>query len=240
MPNMNGYELQKHINEAFRLPVICEFLFPVNIYLHYMTTVNLIDTTTNVHWTWAVISADNRAELEGIQNGAVYVMIKPISIDDLKYIWQFSVWWQKKINGTTPSFREINNQSEVYVNTVPSNGIFSGKKSLFIIDYNNITFNMNFNKIRWLLILTQKKLEKLCGQAASILDSWKRFSSLVITVSPIYHMPVTIAISSYMHIWHFKNTFMQELYQKTLCKSWTCLGLLGNKSPAICRFLNSD
>ena len=49
MPNMNGYELQKHINEAFRLPVICEFLFPVNIYLHYMTTVNLIDTTTNVH-----------------------------------------------------------------------------------------------------------------------------------------------------------------------------------------------
>ncbi|XP_063941852.1 two-component response regulator ORR25 isoform X2 [Daucus carota subsp. sativus] len=96
MPNMNGYELQKHINEAFRLPVI-------------------------------LISADNRAELEGIQNGAVYVMIKPISIDDLKYIWQFSVWWQKKINGTTPSFREINNQSEVYVNTVPSNGIFSEK-----------------------------------------------------------------------------------------------------------------
>ena len=49
MPNMNGYELQNHINEEFRLPVICEFLYPMNIYVHYITSVNLIDTTTIVH-----------------------------------------------------------------------------------------------------------------------------------------------------------------------------------------------
>ena len=43
MPNMNVYELQKYINEAFRLLVICEFLFPISKHIcHYMTVVNLI------------------------------------------------------------------------------------------------------------------------------------------------------------------------------------------------------
>ncbi|XP_063938410.1 zinc finger CCCH domain-containing protein 66 [Daucus carota subsp. sativus] len=96
MPNMNGYELQNHINEEFRLPVILMYA----------------DSTS--------------AELKEIQNGAVYVMLKPISIDEIKYIWQLSIWWQKKINGTAPSIREINNHSEENVNTLSSNGIYSG------------------------------------------------------------------------------------------------------------------
>ena len=51
----------------------------------------------------------------------------------------------KKINGITPSIREMNNHSKENVNTYFSNVIFSGKKSLFGVDSNNIKFNCNFN-----------------------------------------------------------------------------------------------
>ena len=44
-------------------------------------------------------------------------MIKPIMFDEIKYIWQFAIWWQMKINATTPSMRKINNHSEENVNT---------------------------------------------------------------------------------------------------------------------------
>ena len=112
---------------------------------------------------------------------------------------------------------------------------------MFSIDYIDIKFNINFNNnYNWLLILTKKKQEQLFGEVASILHWWKLFSSLGITVSSIYHMHVTIAIPSFMNMWHFKNTFLQKLYQRKLCKSWTCRGLVGNKSPATYTFLNID
>ena len=61
-------------------------------------------------------------------------MIKPIMFDEIKYIWQFAIWWQMKINATTPSMRKINNHSEENVNTLSSNGIFCGKK-LILVQY---------------------------------------------------------------------------------------------------------
>lgn len=42
-----------------------------------------------------MISADSGAEVTGIMKGAQSFLIKPIEANDLKQIWQYSLWWKK-------------------------------------------------------------------------------------------------------------------------------------------------
>ncbi|XP_059627568.1 putative two-component response regulator ARR21 [Cornus florida] len=62
MPDMNGFELQKQIDEEFNLPVV-------------------------------LMSADDKEGviLKGLENGAAFFLVKPISPDDLKNLWQYAV-----------------------------------------------------------------------------------------------------------------------------------------------------
>lgn len=74
--------------------------------------------------------------MEGLQNGAVYFMVKPVGIDDVKNIWQFSVWWKSKINNSTLP-REINSHSEedlVRETALSSDDIINGKKIMLVVD----------------------------------------------------------------------------------------------------------
>ncbi|KAF7149417.1 hypothetical protein RHSIM_Rhsim03G0177000 [Rhododendron simsii] len=62
MPDMNGFELQKKIDEEFNLPVV-------------------------------FMSADDQESviLRGLQSGAAFFLVKPISPNDLKNLWQYAV-----------------------------------------------------------------------------------------------------------------------------------------------------
>ncbi|CAA3024370.1 two-component response regulator-like APRR6 isoform X1 [Olea europaea subsp. europaea] len=61
MPDMNGFELQQTIAQEFKLPV-------------------------------GLMSADDNedAELKGMENGAAFFLMKPISPDNLRDLWQFA------------------------------------------------------------------------------------------------------------------------------------------------------
>ncbi|KZV58477.1 hypothetical protein F511_26521 [Dorcoceras hygrometricum] len=67
MPDMNGLELQKVIAQEFNLPVV-------------------------------LMSADNEegVVLKGLQNGAAFFILKPVSADDLRDLWQFASMNYKK------------------------------------------------------------------------------------------------------------------------------------------------
>ncbi|XP_058208286.1 two-component response regulator ARR12-like [Rhododendron vialii] len=62
MPDMNGFELQKKIDEEYNLPVV-------------------------------FMSADDQESviLRGLQSGAAFFLVKPISPNDLKNLWQYAV-----------------------------------------------------------------------------------------------------------------------------------------------------
>ncbi|XP_015878004.3 putative two-component response regulator ARR21 [Ziziphus jujuba] len=62
MPYMNGFELQKKVDEEFKLPVI-------------------------------MMSADDKESviLKGLKGGVAYFIVKPVSPDDLKNVWQYAV-----------------------------------------------------------------------------------------------------------------------------------------------------
>ncbi|KAK1352097.1 hypothetical protein POM88_053811 [Heracleum sosnowskyi] len=68
MPDLNGFELQRRIHEEFQLPVV-------------------------------LMSADKKANnlCEGSQSGASLFIVKPISTEDLKLIWEFGNQWKKKL-----------------------------------------------------------------------------------------------------------------------------------------------
>ncbi|XP_057476144.1 putative two-component response regulator ARR21 isoform X3 [Actinidia eriantha] len=80
MPDMNGFELQKQIAEEFKLPVV-------------------------------LMSADDKESviLKGLQNGAAFFIVKPISPNDLKNLWQYAVGKKKK---TKVVIEEIGNIQE--------------------------------------------------------------------------------------------------------------------------------
>ncbi|CAK9160988.1 unnamed protein product [Ilex paraguariensis] len=61
MPDMNGFELQQQIDEEFKLPVV-------------------------------LMSADDKegVMLKGLESGAAFFIVKPISPDDLRDIWQYA------------------------------------------------------------------------------------------------------------------------------------------------------
>ncbi|KAF5948954.1 hypothetical protein HYC85_014911 [Camellia sinensis] len=62
MPDMNGFELQKKIHEEFKLPVV-------------------------------FMSVDDKDGiiLKGLQSGGAFFILKPITPDDLKNLWQYTV-----------------------------------------------------------------------------------------------------------------------------------------------------
>ncbi|EEF51445.1 two-component system sensor histidine kinase/response regulator, putative [Ricinus communis] len=62
MPGMNGIQLQKQIDEEFKIPVV-------------------------------IMSSDGKrsAILESLESGAVYYMVKPVNLRDLKNVWQYAM-----------------------------------------------------------------------------------------------------------------------------------------------------
>ncbi|KAK1374483.1 Two-component response regulator ARR-B family [Heracleum sosnowskyi] len=83
MPDINGLELLKQIDQEFYLPVI------------------LISADR---------SAD--VMCMGMKNGAQFFLVKPTEANDLQNIWQFSVWWNANKNKSTPIVTEINESSQ--------------------------------------------------------------------------------------------------------------------------------
>ncbi|XP_008234473.1 PREDICTED: two-component response regulator ARR14-like [Prunus mume] len=75
MPQMNGFELQKHVHEEFKLPVI-------------------------------MMSADDKESviLKSLEGGVVYYIVKPVSKDDIKNVWQYAVAAKK---GKSVTIEEI-------------------------------------------------------------------------------------------------------------------------------------
>ncbi|KAK1364913.1 hypothetical protein POM88_040474 [Heracleum sosnowskyi] len=70
MPDTNGFQLVKQIDEEFNLPVI-------------------------------LMSADITEADTALENGAQRFFVKPIKADDVKEIWQYSLWWKTiKSNST--------------------------------------------------------------------------------------------------------------------------------------------
>ncbi|XP_042032530.1 two-component response regulator ORR24-like [Salvia splendens] len=67
MPDMNGFELQRAITQEFNLPVV-------------------------------LMSADDKEEvaLKGLESGAAFFIMKPITPDDLKDLWQFAAMKRKE------------------------------------------------------------------------------------------------------------------------------------------------
>ncbi|XP_048421839.1 two-component response regulator ARR11-like [Pyrus x bretschneideri] len=62
MPEMDGFELQKHVRDEFKLPVI-------------------------------MMSADDNESviLKSLEGGVAYYIVKPVSKDDIKNVWQYAV-----------------------------------------------------------------------------------------------------------------------------------------------------
>ncbi|XP_075077952.1 uncharacterized protein LOC107770247 isoform X2 [Nicotiana tabacum] len=67
MPDMNGFELQQVITNEFELPVV-------------------------------LMSADDKEGtiLKGLDGGAAFFLVKPISVDDLRDLWQYALLQKKK------------------------------------------------------------------------------------------------------------------------------------------------
>ncbi|XP_042970770.1 two-component response regulator ORR21-like isoform X2 [Carya illinoinensis] len=82
MPVMNGFELQKEVMEEFQLPVI-------------------------------IMSADDEESviLKSLENGAVFYMVKPISPNDLKNVWQYAVAGKKGRSAAIEEIRGIRGDS---------------------------------------------------------------------------------------------------------------------------------
>ncbi|KAF3433033.1 hypothetical protein FNV43_RR24135 [Rhamnella rubrinervis] len=87
MPYMNGFELQKKVDEEFKLPVI-------------------------------MMSADDKESviLKSLEGGVAYFMVKPVSPDDLKNVWQYAVAAKK---GKSVIIEEI---ESVHGDDQPSSG----------------------------------------------------------------------------------------------------------------------
>ncbi|KAF5480350.1 hypothetical protein F2P56_001109 [Juglans regia] len=82
MPVMNGFELQKEVEEEFQLPVI-------------------------------MMSADDEESviLKSLENGAAFYMVKPITPNDLKNVWQYAVAGKKGRSAAIEQIRGIRGDS---------------------------------------------------------------------------------------------------------------------------------
>ncbi|KAL9253638.1 Two-component response regulator ARR2-like protein [Drosera capensis] len=74
MPEMSGLELQKQVIEEFAMPVV-------------------------------LMSSDDRRDLmlKALENGAIFFILKPIQVDDLKNLWQLAITGRKKGKSTIVS-----------------------------------------------------------------------------------------------------------------------------------------
>ncbi|XP_074364301.1 two-component response regulator ORR25-like [Apium graveolens] len=88
MPGMDGFELQRWIHQDFQLPVLYSSLND----LHQQTNQTL-------EILLLVMSGDREASnlCEGSQSGASLFVVKPITTEDLKSIWDFVNQWKKNL-----------------------------------------------------------------------------------------------------------------------------------------------
>ncbi|XP_074362339.1 two-component response regulator ARR10-like [Apium graveolens] len=88
MPGMDGFELQRWIDQDFQLPVL-------------YSSVNDLHQQTNqtLEILLLVMSGDREASnlCEGSQSGASLFVVKPITTEDMKSIWDFVNQWKKNL-----------------------------------------------------------------------------------------------------------------------------------------------
>ncbi|XP_021730432.1 putative two-component response regulator ARR21 [Chenopodium quinoa] len=79
MPDMSGIELLKHVEEEYKLPLVCKYNTP-----------------------YFIMSADQNRDiiLQGLQGGALFYFVKPISPHNLSKIWQFAIPTKGIINSS--------------------------------------------------------------------------------------------------------------------------------------------
>ncbi|TMX00026.1 hypothetical protein EJD97_001498, partial [Solanum chilense] len=91
MPVMNGLQLQQQITNGFNIPV--------------------------------VLISDDKSEcgiIQGFENGAVFLMVKPISQNDVHELWQYAIMQRKKKNrGKQGIVQENTNEEIVAENVTP-------------------------------------------------------------------------------------------------------------------------
>ncbi|XP_074328464.1 two-component response regulator ARR12-like [Apium graveolens] len=88
MPGMDGFELQRWIHQDFQLPVL------------YSSVNDLHQQTNQTHEILLlVMSGDREASnlCEGSQSGASLFVVKPITTEDMKSIWDFVNQWKKNL-----------------------------------------------------------------------------------------------------------------------------------------------
>uniref|UniRef100_A0A2N9I6C5 Response regulatory domain-containing protein n=1 Tax=Fagus sylvatica TaxID=28930 RepID=A0A2N9I6C5_FAGSY len=101
MPVMNGFELQKQVEEEFNLPVI-------------------------------MMSADDEESviLKSLENGAVFFMVKPVSHEDLKNLWQYAIAAKKGKSVVIEEVEDINPVGELSVEKAPYDDLKSASSSV--------------------------------------------------------------------------------------------------------------
>ncbi|KAI8564738.1 hypothetical protein RHMOL_Rhmol03G0205100 [Rhododendron molle] len=95
MPDMNGFELQKKIDEEFNLPVV-------------------------------FMSADDQESviLRGLQSGAAFFLVKPISPNDLKNLWQYAVAKKKPKSANIEAIKSARETSQADKRASSPTGVF--------------------------------------------------------------------------------------------------------------------
>lgn len=124
MPDMDGFELLEQIALEMDLTVISEY--PVSCNTNWRSS---LSKEMLIFWTvchWVVMSTDDSRSvvLKGVVRGAHDYVIKPVSIDALKNIWQHIVWqnkdeWKSKILDQSG---KVEQQKEVVHSRVANEG----------------------------------------------------------------------------------------------------------------------
>ncbi|XP_074328401.1 two-component response regulator ARR14-like [Apium graveolens] len=126
MPGLDGFELQRRIQQEFQIPVVCD--------------------------------REASKLCEGSESGASFFVIKPITAEDLKSIWDFRNQWKKKLdkgkNITSNDSYDNDNEDDI------GNKLYEkkSKRKLQITDNNNHNDGENIAIEGEALVIKKKNL----------------------------------------------------------------------------------